>query len=226
MQFKWLKQCEKNHSVIVIFSGWGFTAEVYKHLLEVDDNYDVIFVNDYRNLHISLPDLQHYQQRYLLAWSFGVASYSAWQQLQKGQNEIPSFDRMIAINGTMQAVDRFHGIPEVVMQKTINTLSLESFKVFAKRCFVSSHIPDDLRINVPERAQELQCILQRQHPEILNWDQVWIAKQDKIFPTKNLERAWHAYNQSAAKPVIIHFCDAPHAPFHLWSSWDDIINPD
>ena len=222
MQFEWLRQCDKSHSVIVIFTGWGFTAEVYKHLLEVDDGYDIVFVNDYRDLNVDLPDLQHYQQRLLLAWSFGVASYSAWQK----QNKFPNFDRMIAINGTMQAVDRFHGIPEAVMQKTIDTLSPESFQVFAKRCFIASHIPDDLHVNVLERKDELQCVLQRKHSDILGWSQVWIAKQDKIFPAKNQERAWDAYNLSATKPAIIHFCEAPHTPFHLWSSWDDIINPD
>ena len=220
MKFEWLKQGENNSAVIVIFSGWGFAADVYAHLLAKDDDYDVVFVNDYRDLSLKLPDLRQYQQRYLLAWSFGVAAFAAWYNQQKSTVR---FDRMIAINGTMQAVDRFQGIPEVVMQKTIDTLSEQSFQVFAKRCFVKEALPDSLVINISERAEELQVILQRKHAEINGWDFVWIASQDKIFPTKNQQRAWQVYNDNAVKLAAVRVCDAPHAPFHLWSNWDEIV---
>lgn len=222
MKFQWLKQQASNQNVIVIFSGWAFTAEVFAHLQQINDGYDVLFVSDYRDLNIDLPDLQKYQQRYLLAWSFGVASFGAWRQQQKN---MPNFDRMVAINGTMQPIDRLYGIPESVLQKTMNTLSEQSFQVFAKRCFLPKFLSEHLVIHVADRVQELQIILQREHPIISGWDLVWVSTQDKIFPTKNVLRAWQAYNQGSSKHAVIIECEALHAPFHLWSSWDDVIKP-
>ena len=237
MRYQWLKQNNNNTSVIVLFSGWGFDQTVFTHLMVDDDEFDVLFVQDYRELDLPLLDLQQYEKRFLIAWSFGVASFSAWiikheqqsqhQETHYPKNSLAEFDKLIAINGTMHAVDRFLGIPNTIMQKTIDTLSQQSFAMFAKRCFIANELPN-LNINVADKRQELEMILTREHFAIEGWDRVWISNRDKIFPTKNLINAWQAYNdkqeQLHRKTAELKYCDAPHAPFHLWSNWNEIIS--
>jgi len=224
MQYHWLQKKSAHTSVIVLFSGWGFGPEVVQHIVNSNDGYDVLFVHDYRDLSTALPDLSTYQQRYLLAWSFGVASFAAWfQQHEISTKKMPQFERMVAINGSMSAIDRYQGIPGSVMQKTIDTLSQQSFAVFAKRCGVDAATIQHLTIDVPARKSELEIIQTRQHPLLSGWDHVWIGSKDKIFPAKNVLRAWEAYNQKQAKPVFIKYFDSPHVPFHLWSHWDEIV---
>ncbi len=228
MRYEWLKK-QSAQAVIVIFSGWGFSSEVFDHLLQNDDEnqYDVLFVSDYQQLDMRLPDLSHYQERYLIAWSFGVSAFATWlSNMSEDQQSVcrAQFDRFVAINGSMQPVDRYHGIPEVIMQKTIDTLTQESFELFAKRCFGGLAMPTELQIDVVEKKQELQIILARTPQTAFIWDLVWIAKRDKIFPPKNLSRAWQAYNERCQEPALIQYCDAPHASFQIWSSWDDIVS--
>ncbi len=229
MHYEWLKK-KSAERLIVIFSGWGFSAQVFDHLLENDEGsqYDVLYVSDYRDLNVLLPDMTHYQERYLLAWSFGVAAFATWlSKLPQGQQQTyrQQFDRFVAINGSMQPVDRYHGIPDVIMKKTIDTLIQTSFEYFARRCFGDLPMPDDLQINVAEKKQELRAILSRTHQTVSIWNLVWIANHDKIFPPKNLSRAWHMYNENCQEAAVIQYCDAPHTPFQIWSNWNDFISP-
>lgn len=229
MIYQWLKKNSSSTSVVVVFSGWGFDQRVIEHMVNNRDGFDVLFVQDYRELDAELPDLEKYGHRYLIAWSFGVAAYSAWSQCSSPKKQLASvqFDQMIAINGTMHPVDRFLGIPNAIMLKTIKTLSQKSFEVFVRRSFVDNALPN-LNINVSERRQELEAILVRKHSVIEGWDRVWISNQDKIFPTKNLLNAWQAYNEKQnqfhKKTAELKYCEAPHSPFHLWSSWNEIIS--
>ncbi len=227
MRYKWLKK-ESAQTVIVIFSGWGFSYDVFDHLLQADssDQYDVLFVSDYQVLDLDFPDITHYQDRYLLAWSFGVSAFATWLSMLSEDRQLffsQLFARCVAINGSMFPVDRYQGIPEPIMQKTIDTMSQASFQHFSSRCFGRLNLPMQLTIDVDVKKHELQKILERQHSSVAVWDVVWIANHDKIFPPKNLSRAWNAYNKQCQEPAIIQYIDAPHAPFQLWSTWDDIM---
>lgn len=225
MKQKWLRQTNDAENVIVFFSGWGFDESIVQGLT-IENDTNVLFIDDYRHLDYQLPDLNQYQNRSLIAWSFGVAAYSAWQQ-QSPDND-SSFDYRVAINGSMTPVDRKTGIPDVVMQKTIDTLSVASFQVFAKKCFN----PLDLKANQPFvidvdiRKHELQQIKQR-HCSIndlksspdttLQWDKIWISRHDKIFPLRNLQRAWQDQKDR------IELINAEHTPFRYWQNWHDIL---
>jgi biotin synthesis protein BioG len=228
MKLKWIKRSAENQSkkkLIIFFSGWGLDERVLDHLN--DDEYDVVFLNDYRNLsfYFTLDEaiiFERYRERILVAWSFGVAAASTWV----ADSFAFQFDKKIAINGSMNPVDRYLGIPSVVMQKTIDTLSQQSFELFSKRCYGEDNRQfDQSDINVSELQDELEIIQARQHVEIDSWDVVWLGTKDKIFPFTNLSKAWQAYNskQSDQNQVNIRLFDAPHAPFNQWSNWHEII---
>ena len=230
MRFHWLHRANspninsvnqaKASTVIVFFSGWGFDDSVVRHL-RTDDMTDVLFVYDYRSLAEPLPDLSHYQQRILIAWSFGVSAYCAWRQQQASLGKTtPSLTQRVAINGSKQAVDRQYGIAEVVMQKTIDTLSQESFQHFAARCYNLKPAENSQHycIDVVAAKAELIAVQQRQyHPSDETWQKIWISRQDKIFSYRNLSRAW------ADWPQQITVIDAPHVPFAHWQTWHELL---
>jgi len=218
MKQQWLQHSDSAEYIIVFFSGWGFDASILQGLtIEKDTN--VLFIDDYRCLDYELPNLENYQYCTLIAWSFGIAAYNKWQQQSLLVDSL--FDYKVAINGSMTPVDRKTGIPDIVMQKTIETLSVESFQVFAKKCFdseVNTQISEPFSIDVNARKEELIKIQQWQYSSTqLQWDKVWMSRQDKIFPLRNLQRAWQDHENR------VELIDAAHAPFNYWSNWSDIM---
>lgn len=214
MIYKWLQKNNKARDVIVFFTGWGFNESVVEHLRSNVET-DILFVSDYTTLDTDLPDLHHYKNRTLIAWSFGVGSYVLWQQHRPN-----IFTRKVAINGTIQAVDRHRGIPEKVVQHTINTLTQDSFKEFIQRCYNNDGISASTNINIDTKKVELINIKERDYSSVNNsgasgWDAIWISQHDTIFPLKNQHRAWLS---STTKTI-----DAPHVAFTHWSHWQDIL---
>lgn len=205
MQHQWLKRGPNASQVIVIFGGWSIGAEAFAHLKTTTD---ILYISDYRDLAMDLPELHHYETRVLVAWSFGVASYCHWQQ-----GRIDVFDLKIALNGSMTPIDRLSGIPPLIMQKTIDTLSNESFQVFLTRCYGKKqpHQP----IDISARKAELIAVQSRDYTGVaLNWDKVWISCHDRVFPFVNMQRAWQ-------EPINV--LDGPHVPFADWTSWEEVI---
>lgn len=206
MQYLWRRREPGATKVIVFFGGWGIGPEAYSHL---DMESDLLTVWDYRDLNRELPEILHYDSRTLVAWSFGVASYCLWQQ-----NWPDVFTRKVAINGTMTPIDRRTGIPPVVVEKTIDTLSEESFKFFVARCYGQKQLFSP--IDVAELKTELIAINNRDYSTAKQtWDRVWVSRQDKIFPFANMQRAWQ-------QPIDI--IDKPHVPFTAWTSWEEIVS--
>lgn len=205
MQYHWLKRGPDASQVIVIFGGWATSPEAFAHLKATAD---ILYISDYRDLATDLPKLHHYETQTLVAWSFGVASYCHWQQ-----DHADTFDRKIAINGSMTPVNRLSGIPPLIMQKTIDTLSYDSFQVFLTRCYGQEqpHQP----IDVSARKAELIAVQARDYTDVAqNWDKIWISRHDKIFSFANMQRAW---------PEPLNILDGPHVPFAAWTSWDEVI---
>lgn len=204
----WLRRTPDAADVLVIFGGWAVGDAVFSHL---EGRADLLFVSDYRSLDRDLPDLSSYKTRTLIAWSFGIASYGHWQ---KGRPDV--FGRKIAMNGSMTPVNRETGIPPQAMQKTVDTLSEESFQLFLARCF-DRKMPRQT-IDVPARKAELVAVLDRGDAPCLLWDRIWLSRKDRIFPFASMERAW------LAQAHAVRSLDAPHAPFSLWKSWDEIVD--
>lgn len=206
MKHQWLQRRLGATQVIVIFGGWAIDPKVLAHLTTVAD---VIYVSDYRDLDHTLPELQLYDTRILVAWSFGVASYCCWQQ---GRSD--PFDCKIAINGSMTPVHRKTGIPPVIMQKTIDTLSAKSFQIFLTRSF--GHEQPHQSIDIAARKAELIAVHTRDYSDIAqHWDKVWISRDDQIFPFANMQRTWQG---------TLNILEGPHVPFAAWSSWDQALS--
>lgn len=205
MQYHWRRREAGAKKLIVFFGGWGIGPEAYSHL---DTGSDLLTVWDYRDIDRELPEIRQYDSRTLVAWSFGVASYCLWQQ-----NWPDIFTRKIAINGTMTPVDRRHGIPPVVVQKTIDTLSEESFKFFVARCYGKKRLHSP--IDVTDLKTELIAINNRDYSgSQQQWDKVWVSRRDRIFPFANMQNAWQQ---------AIDIIDAPHVPFSAWKTWEEIV---
>ncbi|OUS06242.1 hypothetical protein A9Q96_09655 [Rhodobacterales bacterium 52_120_T64] len=205
MHQKWLQRDLDASGVIVIFGGWAIGSGVFEHL---KTSADVLFISDYRDLDFELPDLDHYETRTLVAWSFGVASYCYWQQRRRDP-----FTRKVAINGSMAPIDQLCGIAPRTLQKTIDTLSNESFQVFLARSFGEEQPLHS--IDISARRAELVAVQQRDYSQTIQvWDKVWISRDDQIFSFKNMQRAWG--DQSDV-------LDAPHVPFDMWTTWKEIL---
>ncbi len=215
----WLRHTESASKLIVFFNGWGFAQNVVAHL-KINADTNLLVVSDYRDLDSNLIDFEPYKHRSVIAWSFGVANYAAWQQTRPD-----IFDTKIAINGTLQGVNRQLGIPKKVVQHTIDTLNMESYREFLNRCFNATCISDlanltpaisDSELEI--KKHELQSIKNRDYSknQTSKWDHIWISKQDRIFPCKNQIRAWQDHQYS--------IIDAAHAPFSLWTDWQDLLS--
>lgn len=205
MHYKWLQQGLGASDLIVIFGGWAIGSGVFEDL---ETTADVLFVSDYRDLDFELPDLYQYKTRTLVAWSFGVASYCYWQQ-----GHPDPFSRKVALNGSMNPVDRLCGIEPRVLQRTIDALSNESFQIFLSRCFGEEQPRQS--IDTSACRAELVAIQQRDYSQVIQvWDKVWISRDDQIIPFKNLQRAW------GDQAVVL---GAPHVPFDMWTTWKEIL---
>lgn len=206
MQVQWLIQSGSAAEVIVVFGGWAVGPDCLRHLVGPQD---VLFVDDYRDLGADLPDLSGYATRRLIAWSFGVAGYGHWQA-----GRADPFHRKTALSGTLSPVDRQLGIPPLVLNKTRDTLSEDSFTAFLTRCFGAPHAVPPL--DVTARQDELRAVAERGPAPDPHFDRVVIPSHDRIFPPANMARAW------AGQATRVTGIDAPHAPFALWTEWDQI----
>jgi biotin synthesis protein BioG len=206
MQFQWLNQ-DHSKDVIVVFGGWALGSEPFEHLA---GNQDVLFVDDFRDIEVLLPDLAEYDTRTAVAYSFGVAAFGHWQALHK-----VSFDRQIAINGSLSPVDRRLGIPPAVFEATVAHMSPAQFEAFVVNCY-GEKTPAP-QVDLEARIAELYSVAERGAAPATHFDVIWASTQDRIFPIGNLRRAW------ARQSDRLREMDASHVPFGQWQSWQEIV---
>lgn len=207
MEWHWLQRTETDR-LIVVFGGWALGAGPFLHL-RTDAN--VLFAQDYRDLGCELPDeARDCSECHLVSFSFGVSAYAHWQK-----NRPDPFTLKVAVNGTLTPVDRRIGIAPVMMERTTNTLSQESFQQFLGRCH--GGLQPQAQINVSARREELEAVAARGAAPTTRFDRIWISNQDRIFAPANQRRAWADQNGA------IREIDAPHVPFDHWHMWEDLF---
>lgn len=201
MRWEWLQQTG-SPDVIVVFGGWALGPSPFAAL---EGSQDVLFVEDWRDLDVDLPDLSAYQRRFLIAFSFGVAAAGHWLAAHA-----LSFDRKVAVNGTLEPVSSDYGISPDMVEATAAGLNATSFAGFCRRAGVKS-AP---KIDVDARQEELRSVARRGATPKTQFDKVWLSRKDRIFPAASFEAAW-------ADAPVSWLPDAPHAPFAAMPTWQD-----
>ena len=190
--------------LILVFGGWALGPSVFDGL---DGAQDVLFVEDYRDLGTSLPQLADYDQVTLLAYSFGVASAAHWLAAHD-----VSVARKIAVNGTLFPSDETRGIPPAMVEATAQGLSPASFTKFCRRA--GAQVPE---IDLIAAKAELLSIAARGAAPETAFDLAWIATRDRIVPPGAQRLAWSGRSDDVREMA------ASHQPFAAAQSWEQWI---
>ncbi|RDU74360.1 DUF452 domain-containing protein [Helicobacter anseris] len=208
MQVDLLTPADYNE-VIIFFSGFGSNKSFFQHLTLPKKT--LIFISNYQNNLLNLDFLKD-KKITLIAWSMGVAMANRF--LPKNLNVI----KKIAINGTLQGIDKKNGIPPAIFKYTIKNFNLEIFK---KNTFENT-LNSANNFLFPKK-ESLIMELQNIYDTLLNipskeeiWDKILISRDDKIFETKYQLNAWEN-----CKPIKI---NTPHFPFFEFDDWDMLCN--
>lgn len=211
----------KNNSktIIVFFCGWGSDEIPY---LPLKTDCDMLFCSDYSTLPEKIDfDFSKYEKKYLIGFSFGV--YAAGLCISRGL--LPEFDKKIAINGTLMAVDEEFGVPE---KKFLLSMKMDetTVKKFRARLF---HEEKDLKIfeeNLPKRSaksctDELLAVQEyvRKNPcPKADFDVIYTGKYDKVIPVKNQKNFWQ--NKCSCTTIDL---ESGHFPFYGFKNFEEII---
>lgn len=208
-----------NSKLLLFFSGWAVSPEVFRHLKTEPDT-DLWICQDYRGMEFEVETLSDYREIRLVAWSLGVWVAS----VVFGENPV-SFTEAIAVNGTPCPVDDRWGIPEAIFRGTLDNITEEGIHRFnrrmcGKRDLLQAYeqIPPRPLADIREELEYLYTEIKRTSPAspLFNgWTQALISSGDRIFPTENLHAFWQGHC-----PVIE--IEAPHYPFYLWKQWNDL----
>lgn len=189
---------ENNNSLIIIFAGWGMSADPFRQLRI--EGCDIMTVWDYSVVNFDTTPLARYDDLYIFAWSFGV--FMA-QSVIKQYKIKPTLK--IAVNGSLHPIDDLLGIPEDIFQGTLDRLDSRNLEKFYRRMCDSRETYENFRSHMPQRdiedlRNELLSIstLYRSDASAYGhstWDRVIIAENDRIFPPDNLRREWDGHNR-------------------------------
>ena len=206
-------------TLIAFFCGWGSDEIPY---LPLKTGCDMLFCSDYTEIPEKIDfDFSKYEKKYLMAFSFGV--YAAGLCAQRGI--LPKFDKKIALNGTLMAVDEEFGVPE---KKFLLSMKMDetTVKKFRARLF---HDENDLKIfeaNLPNRTaksctDELIAVQKYVH-EIpypkLDFDLIYTGKYDKVIPVKNQKNFWQ--NKCSCTTIDL---ESGHFPFYRFKCFEEIV---
>lgn len=178
-----------NRKLILVFGGWGCDSSVYEGIAV--NGWDLLLCYGYDDFNFDKNLLEQYRTIYLYAWSLGV--FAAERSL-KGVK----FARATAINGTTTPVDDDYGIPQNIYSGTADSLTKNNLLKFGRRMFSTTDLfnrfrPMFERQNISVLQHQLRVIAEeckKPHEDRLNWTEVIIGRNDRIFPIENMSRAW------------------------------------
>ena len=203
--------------VLVFFAGWGMDDAPFRRLTA--SRWDVLVYFDFR-----FPDdvpfrteIEAYAEKSLLAWSLGcaVANRAAmacgW-----------TFQRALAINGTLIPEDDHAGIPARWMTATAQHLTTGGWEKFVGRMCPDEASRSAFDAARPNRdlcgaVEELQILRRLPPPAACIFDTALVSETDRVLLPENQLACWARYG------VPVHRLRAPHDPFHLWSSWEEAL---
>ncbi len=230
MQSHWLNK-QNNDKLIIFFTGWSFDYKPFE-FLDYED-FDVLILYDYNlnprplrerekfvNELCEFTNLgEGYKQYYLIAWSMGV--FMAYQM----RNELPKFNKKIAINGTPFPVDDEFGIPQKPFLLTLRhaKTGLEGKfyqNIFDKPEEFERYQTAPVERSIENREQELKTlyakIKETDKTYETYYDKALVSNNDKIIPTKNQLNFWQ-------NKVPVEILESGHFPYYNFKSWNEIL---
>lgn len=190
MELEYIKKSATNHRLILIFTGWSCTPELYKHLEY--PGWDIAVVYNFSSLNIRMELPEQYKTIYLFAWSLGVYAAAAVVDSRR-------ITSAFALNGTLTPVDDNYGIPEKIYHGTAENLTEGTLKKFKLRMAGDKSAYNRLAVStiydstIPELVAELKEVADDSKKRRLNdlpWKMVFISTNDRIFPPANMYKAW------------------------------------
>ncbi len=215
MRYHWLNK-QNNDKLVIFFCGWSFDYVPFERL-DCGKN-DVLCVYDYSEM-LPLSLAYEYKQISLITWSMGV--YIAYLL----RDELPNFDRKIAINGTPFPVDDEKGIPRRTFELTLKYVDSGLQGKFQQNLFkkpeeYEKYLLSPVRRSIGNRAGELAVLDKFIKSQTIEYSKFYdcaiISDADKIIPTRNQVKCW----EGQANIVML---DSGHFPFYEFNSWDEIL---
>ncbi len=221
MKETWIQN--NNSKIIIFFNGWGCEAHRFTHL--VTHFYDILFLNDYRDLTLSkevLDEVKSYEEINVIAWSYGV-----WVGSKVcAAYELP-VNYAVAVNGTCMPMHDEYGISEEITKGTLKNLSERNLMKFQRRMVGGSggwkrFEAEKSHRELAEKKEELAALIQQFEtnqgvPEFYN--KAIVGKNDLIFAAQNQKAFW----QGKVEVVEI---EAPHFCFWNYNTWEEILKED
>lgn len=224
MKADWLKK-EGAEELVLFFDGWGMDGRIATFLIEECSGNlpgDFMVCYDYRSLQPlqGFPALtQGYDTITVVAWSFGV-----WAAQQAGLSRVR---KAIAINGTINPVSDFEGIPPGVFHATLSSWSEENRRRFNRRMCGGGEVLDFFSSMAPEREtaeqrSELASLGDYLKAPGSSPDCSWhyghaiIGGRDLVFPVRQQFKAWKGVPQTIIS-------DMPHFPFFHFRDLREVL---
>lgn len=205
MKIKQLTESDDQLRAILFYGGWGSDPSMLN--LKPVSGYDLFVVYDYTDMSLDVSPLKYYCEVVVVAWSFGVAMAA----MSLDTDNLP-ITKCIAINGTEFPVDERRGIPPAIFEATLKGLNATTLKKFDRRMCGGAEgaaaMPARER-GVDELRAELEAIATRlDSEERIVWDEVYISRDDMIFPAAAQREAW----AGGCRGTLVFEIDGPHLP--------------
>lgn len=183
-----------NKIITLFFTGWSMDYVPFKENVTLNNDLDIFY--DYRDLSIDLSYLTCYDEIRVVGFSMGVWVTSKILENSPFKEKIK---KSIAINGTGELINESLGIPPLIYNSTLDSLSSQSLRKFNLRicgtnqAFKSYMENPSQRNDIEELKNEL--IAMRENffkfgDTTFEWDEAYIADKDLIFSQENQIRYW------------------------------------
>lgn len=218
MRSAWLQRDTSQHA-LVFFAGWGMDDRPFRRLTSTA--FDICVCYDYRNFEpqrdaASLP-LSDYDQVTIVAWSFGCAAAAQVMACVACRPQ-----QALAINGTVTPESETMGIATNVLDGTAESLLNGGWDRFVRRMCLDKAARLDFGNHLPKRdlpgaLTELADLRAIPTPQNCLFSRALVGTRDRIILPENQDRGWQRF------AVPVHRITAPHYPFYLWDSWEDLL---
>jgi len=193
--------------LILFFNGWGVPKETFNFLIR--DNFEMKIID--LKEQIDLEKLKKYEEINVIAWSFGV--YNASKQLESLDKKF--LNKVIAINGSTEAIHKRYGISPMIFDQTLKNLNINTYLEFMKNTGLNILETKDIK----DIKQYKDILVEfkknyRKIPSIFNYS--LISTKDRIFSSRSLI---NYYKDTRYKLI-----EEKHYPFDRWNSWGEILN--